>query len=302
MADVRGGKPVKLSIKGEAVLPAVDIKETQLDFGEVYTGVTARIPITIINTTPVLAGQPLINPSVTPSSPPSTSGCTAGGASLCVLVKSRHSYRRSQSKAMHQLLNDLPALLPVSATLQTWGHTNQHAPCNHQDGLARGCLLYVWQCGCLQVCQWTCKHNPASLWTCPRKTGRLMSMRTAPWCVSTAEDLLAAPGPPAGPSKPPPIFIHSMHQSAWTVAYSTITQCSTSTRGFASCQSPPIQQCFAALDCCFMSVHWCICMFASQYCIPTMALQPATRLQANLVYVWASLCHLALTCQSQERT
>lgn len=95
MADVRGGKPVKLSIKGEAVLPAVDIKETQLDFGEVYTGVSARIPITIINTTPVLAGQPLITPSATPSSPPSTPGCTAGGASLCVLVKSRHSYRRS---------------------------------------------------------------------------------------------------------------------------------------------------------------------------------------------------------------
>ena len=59
MADVRGGKPVKLAIKGEAVLPAVDIKESKLDFGEVYTGVAARIPITIINTTPVLAGQPL---------------------------------------------------------------------------------------------------------------------------------------------------------------------------------------------------------------------------------------------------
>ena len=60
MADVRGGKPVKLAVKGEAVLPAVDIKETKLDFGEVYTGVAARIPITIINTTPVLAGQSLI--------------------------------------------------------------------------------------------------------------------------------------------------------------------------------------------------------------------------------------------------
>ncbi len=54
---MRGGKPVKLVIKGEAVLPAVDIQESQLDFGEVYTGVTARIPITIINTTPVLAGM-----------------------------------------------------------------------------------------------------------------------------------------------------------------------------------------------------------------------------------------------------
>ena len=57
LVEVRGGKPVKLVIKGEAVLPAVDIQESQLDFGEVYTGVTARIPITIINTTPVLAGM-----------------------------------------------------------------------------------------------------------------------------------------------------------------------------------------------------------------------------------------------------
>jgi len=57
LVEVRGGKPVKLVIKGEAVLPAVDIQESHLDFGEVYTGVTARIPITIINTTPVLAGM-----------------------------------------------------------------------------------------------------------------------------------------------------------------------------------------------------------------------------------------------------
>lgn len=57
LVEVRGGKPVKLVIKGEAVLPAVDIQESQLDFGEVYMGVTARIPMTIINTTPVLAGM-----------------------------------------------------------------------------------------------------------------------------------------------------------------------------------------------------------------------------------------------------
>ncbi|KAL3150262.1 hypothetical protein ABBQ32_000114 [Trebouxia sp. C0010 RCD-2024] len=57
VVEVRGGKSVKLVIKGEAVLPAVDIQEARLDFGEVYTGVTARIPITIVNTTPVLAGM-----------------------------------------------------------------------------------------------------------------------------------------------------------------------------------------------------------------------------------------------------
>ena len=56
--EVLGGKAVKLVIRGEAVLPAVDILEARLDFGEVYTGVTARIPITIVNTTPVLAGAP----------------------------------------------------------------------------------------------------------------------------------------------------------------------------------------------------------------------------------------------------
>lgn len=65
--EVRGGKSVKLVIKGEAVLPAVDIQEARLDFGEVYTGVTARIPITIVNTTPVLAGQSQAPP------PPTTS-------------------------------------------------------------------------------------------------------------------------------------------------------------------------------------------------------------------------------------
>ena len=67
MVEVRGGKAVKLVIKGEAVLPAVDIQEARLDFGEVYTGVTARIPMTIINTTPVLAGM---TPPPAPPPPP----------------------------------------------------------------------------------------------------------------------------------------------------------------------------------------------------------------------------------------
>ena len=71
MVEVRGGKAVKLVIKGEAVLPAVDIQEARLDFGEVYTGVTARIPITIINTTPVLAGQAPAPPPLPPPCYPS---------------------------------------------------------------------------------------------------------------------------------------------------------------------------------------------------------------------------------------
>lgn len=68
VVEVRGGKSVKLVIKGEAVLPAVDIQEARLDFGEVYTGVTARIPITIVNTTPVLAGQSLAPRRPSPAS------------------------------------------------------------------------------------------------------------------------------------------------------------------------------------------------------------------------------------------
>ena len=57
MVEVRGGKPVKLPVKGEAVLPAVDVQEATLEFpAEVYTGVVARIPLTVINTTPVVAG------------------------------------------------------------------------------------------------------------------------------------------------------------------------------------------------------------------------------------------------------
>lgn len=56
--EVRGGKAVKLPVKGEAVLPAVDVLEQTLEFpAEVYTGVVARIPLTVINTTPVTAGE-----------------------------------------------------------------------------------------------------------------------------------------------------------------------------------------------------------------------------------------------------
>lgn len=55
--EVRGGKPVKMPIRGEAVLPAIDIQEPTLDMGSVYTGVVARMPLTVVNTTPVVAGQ-----------------------------------------------------------------------------------------------------------------------------------------------------------------------------------------------------------------------------------------------------
>lgn len=57
--EVRGGKPVKMPIRGEAVLPAIDILEPTLDVGSVYTGVVARVPLTVVNTTPVVAGKPV---------------------------------------------------------------------------------------------------------------------------------------------------------------------------------------------------------------------------------------------------
>lgn len=60
--EVRGGKPVKMPIKGEAVLPAIDIQEPTLDMGEVYTGVVSRQALTIVNTTPVVAGK-LVRPT-----------------------------------------------------------------------------------------------------------------------------------------------------------------------------------------------------------------------------------------------
>ena len=119
MADVRGGKPVKLLIKGEAVLPAVDIKETQLDFGEVYTGVTSRIPITIINTTPVLAGQPL----TTPSSPPPP-------RLVAHLVLHQHA-----------LPGCMPPFPSFAAHCRRGGGTKSYAPCEHQDLRGHSCCM-----------------------------------------------------------------------------------------------------------------------------------------------------------------
>lgn len=55
--EVRGGKALRLPIHGDAVLPAVDIKEAELAFGDVYTGVTVRRSLTVINTSPVPASE-----------------------------------------------------------------------------------------------------------------------------------------------------------------------------------------------------------------------------------------------------
>ena len=55
--EVRGGKPLRLPIHGEAVLPAVDIREAEVAFGAVYTGVTSRLALTVVNTSPVPASE-----------------------------------------------------------------------------------------------------------------------------------------------------------------------------------------------------------------------------------------------------
>ena len=63
----------------------------------------------------------------------------------------------------------------------------------------------------VQVCQWICRRSRPLAWICPRRTGPLMSMRTAPWCAWEGEDRLAAPDHPAETSEllalpPPPLF------------------------------------------------------------------------------------------------
>ncbi|KAK9828703.1 hypothetical protein WJX72_001600 [[Myrmecia] bisecta] len=56
--EVRGGgaKPLKLPVLAQACMPAVSIQEPEFNFGDVYIGVAARLPLTIINTTAVPAG------------------------------------------------------------------------------------------------------------------------------------------------------------------------------------------------------------------------------------------------------
>lgn len=56
-AEVRGGKPIRLPIHAEAVQPSVDVLESNFDFGEVFIGITGRLPLTLINSTAVPASK-----------------------------------------------------------------------------------------------------------------------------------------------------------------------------------------------------------------------------------------------------
>eukprot|EP01119_Soliformovum_irregulare_P018090 TRINITY_DN5485_c0_g2_i1.p1 TRINITY_DN5485_c0_g2~~TRINITY_DN5485_c0_g2_i1.p1 ORF type:complete len:1724 (+),score=575.60 TRINITY_DN5485_c0_g2_i1:408-5174(+) len=55
MVSVPGGKPMKLGIKGRADVPSVNLKQDSFDFGAVYIGTSARLPITLSNTSSLAA-------------------------------------------------------------------------------------------------------------------------------------------------------------------------------------------------------------------------------------------------------
>ena len=55
MISVRGGKPVKCTIKFDIQRPNVDIKTDELDFGKSYLGAISTRPLTIANTSQIPA-------------------------------------------------------------------------------------------------------------------------------------------------------------------------------------------------------------------------------------------------------
>jgi hypothetical protein len=53
--EVRGGKTFKLPVTAEAVVPDVSIFEDEFNFGTVYQGGNRRLPLTLVNRSPVEA-------------------------------------------------------------------------------------------------------------------------------------------------------------------------------------------------------------------------------------------------------
>ena len=51
----RSPRPCAGLCRAEGVVPAVDLKEDEFDFGAVYLGNTGRLPLNLVNTTPVPA-------------------------------------------------------------------------------------------------------------------------------------------------------------------------------------------------------------------------------------------------------
>lgn len=55
--DVHAGKAVKLMVKAEVVLPAIEVAEAGYEFGEVSIGAVAKLPVTVTNPSAVSAGE-----------------------------------------------------------------------------------------------------------------------------------------------------------------------------------------------------------------------------------------------------
>lgn len=55
VVNVRGGKSVKLMVLVESVVPEVYIKQPEIDFGSVYIGGAVKIPVTMVNNSPIMA-------------------------------------------------------------------------------------------------------------------------------------------------------------------------------------------------------------------------------------------------------
>lgn len=55
IVNVRGGKQIKLSVRGDAEIPSVEVAQDEFDFGGVYVGGQARKPLTLSNTGSIAA-------------------------------------------------------------------------------------------------------------------------------------------------------------------------------------------------------------------------------------------------------
>lgn len=57
VVDVRGGKSIKIPLKGTAYVPEIDVLEDEFDFGEAFFGSTVRRPLSLKNATAVGASM-----------------------------------------------------------------------------------------------------------------------------------------------------------------------------------------------------------------------------------------------------
>ena len=174
--EVRGGKALRLPIHGDAVLPAVDIKEAELAFGDVYTGVTVKHSLTVINTSPVPASEFRNEVDV-----------AEGRACLCACGHALHNQAHALVKQC-QMLG--PVLMLTSSKLSS--------RCKHIIALQALAAPLPPRAAVpcfLQASTLTCRCVPSSAWSCPRRTGPQMCTMSAPCCAWDGVGLLAAAAP-----------------------------------------------------------------------------------------------------------